>query len=102
MTGAIPRRTNRIETENLDEPASVRLQHVPGGRRHRACTAATAGTSCSTRNSGSVRLSERHGVVAAFAKKALAEVWAQMRSFNDESRFTVHTAAEVLFVFQRR
>jgi len=25
---------------------------------------------------------------------------AQMRSFNDESRFTVHTAAEVLFVFQ--
>ena len=23
-----------------------------------------------------------------------------MRSFNDESRFTVHTAAEVLFVFQ--
>src|SRR6185295_18971343 len=92
MTGAIPRRTNRIETENLDEPAGVRLQHVAGGRRHRACTAATAGTSCSTRNSGSV--------VAAFAKKALAEEWAQMRSFNDESRFTVHTAAEVLFVFQ--
>jgi hypothetical protein len=23
-----------------------------------------------------------------------------MRSFGDESRFTVHTAAEVLFVFQ--
>jgi len=61
---------------------------------------ATAGTSCSTRKSGSVRLSERHGVVAAFAKKSLAEEWAQMRSFNDESRFTVHTAAEVLFVFQ--
>ena len=41
-----------------------------------------------------------HRIVAAFAKKALAEDWAQMRSFNDESRFTVHTAAEVLFVFQ--
>ena len=41
-----------------------------------------------------------HRIVAAFAKKALAEEWAQMRSFNDESRFTVHTAAEVLFVFQ--
>ena len=60
---------------------------------------ATAGTSCSTRNSGSVRLSERHGVVAAFAKKSLAEEWAQMRSWSDESRFTVHTATEV-FVFQ--
>jgi hypothetical protein len=41
-----------------------------------------------------------HRIVAAFAKKALAEEWAQMRSWNDESRFTVHTAAEVLFVFQ--
>ena len=41
-----------------------------------------------------------HRIVAAFAKKALAEDWAQMRSFNGESRFTVHTAAEVLFVFQ--
>ena len=41
-----------------------------------------------------------HRIVAAFAKKAAAEEWAQMRSFNDESRFTVHTAAEVLFVFQ--
>jgi hypothetical protein len=40
-----------------------------------------------------------HRIVAAF-QKALAEDWAQMRSFNDESRFTVHTAAEVLFVFQ--
>jgi hypothetical protein len=38
--------------------------------------------------------------VPAFAKKVLAEEWAQMRSFNDESRFTAHTAAEVLFVFQ--
>ena len=41
-----------------------------------------------------------HRIVAAFAKKALAEEWAQMRSWNDESRFTVHTATEVLFVFQ--
>jgi hypothetical protein len=41
-----------------------------------------------------------HRIVAAFARKAPAEEWAQMRSFNDESRFTVHTAAEVLFVFQ--
>jgi hypothetical protein len=43
MTGAIPRRTNRIETENLDEPAGVRLQHVAGGRRHRAGTAGHGG-----------------------------------------------------------
>ena len=41
-----------------------------------------------------------HRIVAAFAKKTLAEEWAQMRSWNDESRFTVHTAAEALFVFQ--
>jgi hypothetical protein len=41
-----------------------------------------------------------HRIVAAFARKAAAEEWAQMRSWNDESRFTVHTAAEVLFVFQ--
>jgi len=41
-----------------------------------------------------------HRIVAAFARKATGEEWAQMRSFNDESRFTVHTAAEVLFVFQ--
>jgi len=30
----------------------------------------------------------------------LAEDWAQLRSFNDESRFTVHTAAEVISVWQ--
>lgn len=41
-----------------------------------------------------------HRIVAGFAKKAQAEEWAQMRSFNDESRFTVHTASEILFVFQ--
>jgi hypothetical protein len=41
-----------------------------------------------------------HRIVAAFARKTAAAEWAQMRSWNDESRFTVHTAAEVLFVFQ--
>ena len=41
-----------------------------------------------------------HRIVAAFARKAAAEDWAQMRSLNDESRLTLHTAAEVLFVFQ--
>jgi hypothetical protein len=40
-----------------------------------------------------------HRIVAAFARKATAEEWAQMRSWSDESRFTVHTATEV-FVFQ--
>jgi hypothetical protein len=33
-------------------------------------------------------------------RKQAAIDWAELRSFNDESRFTVHTAAEVLFVFQ--
>jgi hypothetical protein len=32
-----------------------------------------------------------HRIVAAFARKATAEDWAQMRSWSDESRFTVHT-----------
>ena len=41
-----------------------------------------------------------HRIVAAFARKAVAVEWAELRSFNDESKFTVHTAAEVLFVFQ--
>ena len=41
-----------------------------------------------------------HRIVAAFARKANAEEWAAIRSMSDESRFTVHTAAEVLFVFQ--
>lgn len=41
-----------------------------------------------------------HRIVAAFARKALAIEWAEMRSFNDESRFTVHTAAEVIDAFQ--
>jgi hypothetical protein len=41
-----------------------------------------------------------HRIVAAFARKATAEEWAQMRSFNDERRFTVHTAEEVIGVYQ--
>jgi hypothetical protein len=41
-----------------------------------------------------------HRIVAAFARKGAAEDWAQCRSWNDESRFTVHTASEVLLVFQ--
>ena len=41
-----------------------------------------------------------HRIVAAFAKKALAEDWAQLRSFNDESRFTVPTASEVIVAYQ--
>jgi len=41
-----------------------------------------------------------HRIVAAFAEKAAAEDWAQMRSFNDESQLTVHTASEVLFIFR--
>ena len=56
-----------------------------GGRRHRAGTAG---------HGGHFMLN-----VAAFAKKSLAEEWAQMRSWSDESRLTVHTATEV-FVFQ--
>ena len=35
-----------------------------------------------------------HRIVAAFARKMAAEDWAQMRSWTDESRFTVHTAQE--------
>jgi hypothetical protein len=41
-----------------------------------------------------------HRIVAAFARKAAAVDWAKLRSFNDESRFTVHTAAEVIGAFQ--
>ena len=41
-----------------------------------------------------------HRIVAAFAEKAAAEDWAQMRSFNDESQLTVHTTSEVLFIFR--
>ena len=41
-----------------------------------------------------------HRIVAAFARKVAAEEWAQMRSWNDESRFTVHTASEVIVAYQ--
>jgi hypothetical protein len=41
-----------------------------------------------------------HRIVAAFARKSAAEEWAQGRSWNDESRFTVHTATEVIITYQ--
>ena len=41
-----------------------------------------------------------HRIVAAFARKMAAEEWAQTRSWNDESRLTVHTATEVLAAYQ--
>jgi hypothetical protein len=41
-----------------------------------------------------------HRIVAAFARKAAAIEWAELRSINDESRFTVHTAAEVIGAWQ--
>jgi hypothetical protein len=41
-----------------------------------------------------------HRIVAAFAREGAAEEWAQMRSWNDESRFTVHTAQEVIAAYQ--
>ena len=41
-----------------------------------------------------------HRIVAAFARKQPAIDWAELRSFNDESLFTVHTAQEIVNVFQ--
>ncbi len=41
-----------------------------------------------------------HRIVAAFAREEPAIEWAEMRSFSDESRFTVHTAAKVIAAFQ--
>jgi hypothetical protein len=41
-----------------------------------------------------------HRIVAGFAKQSAAEEWAQSRSWNDESKFTVHTAAEVINSWQ--
>ena len=41
-----------------------------------------------------------HRIVAAFARQQPAIDWAELRSFNDESRFTVHTAQEIINVFQ--
>jgi hypothetical protein len=37
-----------------------------------------------------------HRIVAGFAKKTHALEWAETRSWNDESRFAVHTANEVI------
>jgi hypothetical protein len=39
-------------------------------------------------------------LAAAFAKKQHAEDYALMRSYNDESTFTVHTATAILFVYR--
>ena len=41
-----------------------------------------------------------HRIVAGFAKKAHALDWAETRSWNDESRFAVHTANEVINAYQ--
>jgi hypothetical protein len=41
-----------------------------------------------------------HRIVAAFARKQAAIDWAELRSFNDERRFTVHTAMEVIDAYQ--
>jgi hypothetical protein len=41
-----------------------------------------------------------HRIVAAFARKMAAEDCAQMRSRDDERRFTVHTAQEVIATYQ--
>ena len=41
-----------------------------------------------------VRRDER--IIATFAKKTLAEEFAQGRRWNDEIRFMVHTASEVI------
>jgi hypothetical protein len=41
-----------------------------------------------------------HRIVAAFARKQAAEDWASYRSCSDESRFTLHTAQEVIVAYQ--
>lgn len=41
-----------------------------------------------------------HRIVAAFARKQAAIEWAEIRSLYDESRFTVHTAQEVITAYQ--
>ena len=42
----------------------------------------------------------RHRMVAAFARKQAAIDWAMMKSFDDESRFTVHTAEKVVDAYR--
>jgi len=39
-------------------------------------------------------------LAAAFARKELAIEWAELRSYNDESDFTVHTATAVIAVYR--
>jgi hypothetical protein len=39
-------------------------------------------------------------LAAAFARKDHAEEYAQTRSYNDESSFTVHTATAVIAVYR--
>jgi hypothetical protein len=39
-------------------------------------------------------------IIATFAKKALAEEFAQGRSWNDESEFVVHTASEIIVSYR--
>ena len=41
-----------------------------------------------------------HRIVEAFARKMAAEESTQMRSWPDESRVTVHTAADVIVAHQ--
>jgi hypothetical protein len=41
-----------------------------------------------------------HRIVAAFARKAAAIEWAEIRSMSDESKFVVHTASEVIGAWQ--
>jgi hypothetical protein len=41
-----------------------------------------------------------HRIVAAFARQVAAIEWAEYRSCSDESRFTVHTAQELIAAYQ--
>jgi hypothetical protein len=41
-----------------------------------------------------------HRIVAAFARQKAAQDWASGKSYMDESRFTVHTANQVIEVYQ--
>ena len=41
-----------------------------------------------------------HRIVAAFARKQAATEWAETRSYSDESKFTVHTATEVIETYR--
>jgi len=41
-----------------------------------------------------------HRIVAAFAREEPAIEWAELRSFNDESRFTIHTVNRIVAAYQ--